>query len=314
MNCRDIDRALVEGRLTATGPVVGDHVSGCTGCRDLVHTLGPAVPGIQPSRTTLGHIERAIAANLRPVQPIASRRFLFGSLVTIFGCVAAVEVYRMGAFALVAMSLVQATGILGALTICTGLMALSLVQQISPGSRQWISPRMLPIGILGGLALLTASLFQSQPEQDFWVRAWVCLRAGIPIGAIAAALFWLILRRAAVLSPPMTGAAAGLLSGLVGASCLEIHCPNLDAFHILVGHLGVAVAGAGTGLIIGLVTEGRPTFSALTRPTAQSQSLPVRGLRRLNAFCPLRWRVCHRTRTPSKAYGNDRPGPASHRR
>jgi hypothetical protein len=164
----------------------------------------------------------------------------------------------MGAFALAAMSLVQAAGILGALTMCTGLMALSLVQQMSPGSRQWISPRLLPIGILGGLALLIAALFQSQPEQDFWVRAWVCLRAGIPIGAIAAALLWLILRRGAILSPPMTGAAAGLFSGLEGASCLEIHCPNLDASHIIVGHLGVAVVGAGTGLIIGLVTEILP--------------------------------------------------------
>ena len=53
----------------------------------------------------------------------------------------------------------------------------------------------------------------------------------------------------------MTGAAAGLLSGLVGAGCLEIHCPNLDASHILVGHLGVAVVGAGAGLAIGFAAE-----------------------------------------------------------
>jgi hypothetical protein len=55
----------------------------------------------------------------------------------------------------------------------------------------------------------------------------------------------------------MTGAAAGSLSGLLGASCLEIHCPNLDASHILVGHLGVAVVCAAARLAIGLVTEIR---------------------------------------------------------
>jgi hypothetical protein len=164
----------------------------------------------------------------------------------------------MGAFALAAMNSLPAAGILGALAICTGLLALSLVQQMSPGSRHWISPRLLPIGILGALAVLIAALFQFQPEQNFLVRAWACLRTGIPLGAIAATLFWLVLRRAAVLSPPKTGAAAGLLSGLVGAACLQIHCPNLDASHILVGHLGVAVLGAGAGLIIGLVTEILP--------------------------------------------------------
>ena len=40
MNCRDIDRALVESRLTAPLSGVADHVSGCKGCRELVHTLG----------------------------------------------------------------------------------------------------------------------------------------------------------------------------------------------------------------------------------------------------------------------------------
>ncbi len=67
--------------------------------------------------------------------------------------------------------------------------------------------------------------------------------------------FWLVLRRGAVLSPSMTGAATGLLAGLVGTSVLEIHCPNLDAWHILVSHLGVAVLCALAGLIIGLATE-----------------------------------------------------------
>jgi len=44
--------------------------------------------------------------------------------------------------------------------------------------------------------------------------------------------FWLMLRRGAILSPRMTGATTGLLAGLVGTSVLEIHCPNLDAWHI----------------------------------------------------------------------------------
>lgn len=171
--------------------------------------LVPRFSGIQPSQATVSHIEREIAADLRPVHPIASRQLIFGDLIAIFACVVAAAVYRMGAFALAAMGRLQAAGILGALAICTGLLALSLVQQMSPGSRHWISPRLLPIGILGALAVLISALFQFQPEPDSWVRAWTCLRAGIPPGAIAATLFWLVLRRATVLSPTMTGAAGG---------------------------------------------------------------------------------------------------------
>jgi len=45
------------------------------------------------------------------------------------------------------------------------------------------------------------------------------------------------------------------LAGLVGTSVLEIHCPNLDAGHALVSHLGVSILSALAGLGIGLIAE-----------------------------------------------------------
>jgi hypothetical protein len=105
------------------------------------------------------------------------------------------------------------------------------------------------------LAVVIAVLFQFQREQHFWGNAWACIRAGTSIGALAAVPFWLMLRRGAVLSPIMSGAATGLLAGLVGTSVLEFHCPNLDAWHILVSHLGVAMLCALAGLLIGLAVE-----------------------------------------------------------
>jgi hypothetical protein len=59
----------------------------------------------------------------------------------------------------------------------------------------------------------------------------------------------------------MTGAATGLLAGLVGTTALEIHCPNLDAWHILVSHLGVAVIGTMVGLLLGLAAESSKIMS-----------------------------------------------------
>ena len=38
---------------------------------------------------------------------------------------------------------------------------------------------------------------------------------------------------------------------------LEIHCPNLDAWHILVSHLGVAMLCAVAGFVLGLAAEAK---------------------------------------------------------
>jgi Negative regulator of sigma F len=64
-------------------------------------------------------------------------------------------------------------------------------------------------------------------------------------------------RRGAILYPAMTGAATGLIAGLVGTSVLEIHCPNLNGWHTMVWHLGVAVVCSIAGLGLGLKSEMR---------------------------------------------------------
>jgi hypothetical protein len=153
------------------------------------------------------------------------------------------------------MTPLETVAILTALAVSTGLLAYSLVHQMIPGSHYRISPRLLPVGIAVSLTIVIAVLFQFQHEQNFWGHAWPCIRVGTPIGVLAAVPFWLILRRGAILSPGMTGATTGLLAGLVGTSVLEIHCPNLDAWHILVSHLGIAMLCALAGLIIGLAVE-----------------------------------------------------------
>ena len=196
-----------------------------------------------------------MATDLRPVRPMAPARYFFGAFVGIFVSIVALGVYRMGAFAIAVMTPLQTAAILSALAISTGLLAYSLVHQMVPGSRHRIPPRLLPVAITISLTIAIAVLFQFQHERNFWGNAWACIRAGTPIGVLAAVPFWLVLRRGAILSPSMTGAATGLLAGLVGTSVLEIHCPNLDAWHILVSHLGVAMLCALAGLVIGLAAE-----------------------------------------------------------
>jgi hypothetical protein len=160
-----------------------------------------------------------------------------------------------GTFALSAMSPVQTVSILSALGACASLLAWSLVHLMVPGSRHRFRPEFLPAAVIVSLSLVVVVLFQFRDETLFWQRGWACLGMGFPFTLVAAVPFWLLLRRGAVLSPPATGAATGLLAGLSGMSVLEIHCPNLGLSHILVWHLGVVVLVAAGGLCGGFFRE-----------------------------------------------------------
>jgi hypothetical protein len=253
MNCDDVERALSEDfRLPLQAQ---DHVKSCHRCQELVSALNVSVPADPPSPATLRQIADGMATGLRPVRPVAPKRYFLGAFAGISVSIVALGVYRMGAYAIAVMTPLQTAAILSALAISTGLLTYSLVHQMVPGSRHRIPPRLLPVAITISLTIAIAVLFQFQHERSFWENAWGCVRAGTPIGVLAAVPFWLVLRRGAILFPSMTGAATGLLAGLVGTSALEIHCPNLNAWHILVSHLGVAMLCALAGLVIGLTAE-----------------------------------------------------------
>jgi len=260
MNCKDVARALSEeSRLSLQAQ---NHVRSCKGCQELVSAMN--IPVDTPSQATLRQIAESITTSLRPVRPVAPARYFLGAFVGIFVSIVAIGVYRIGAFAIAVMTPLQTIAILSALAVSTGLLAYSLVHQMIPGSRHRISPRLLPVAITISLTIAMAVLFHFQHERNFWGNAWACIRAGTPFGVLAAVPFWLVLRRGAILSPTMSGAATGLFAGLVGTSVLEIHCPNLNAWHILVSHLGVAILCALAGLVIGLATEVRAMATAIT--------------------------------------------------
>jgi hypothetical protein len=252
MNCDDLAKALSEE--TPLPLEAQEHVKSCKSCQELVEALNLPVAVESLSPATLQQIAGGIATNLRPVSPVAPAGYFLGGIAGIFVSIVALYVYRMGALAIAVMTPLQTVAILTALAVSTGLLAYSLVHQMIPGSPQRISPRLLPVGIAVSLTIVIAVLFQFQHE-NFWGPAWPCIRAGTPIGVLAAVPFWLILRRGAILFPAITGATTGLLAGLVGTSVLEIHCPNLDAWHILISHLGVAMLCALAGLIVGLAVE-----------------------------------------------------------
>jgi len=257
MNCNDIDRALSEEPRLPVQAL--EHVKDCQRCQEMVQSLDSAVPADLPSAAVLRQIAQNIAADLRPVRPMAPARYFLGALLGIFACIVATGAYGMGALTIAAMTPLQTTAILSALGVSAVLLAYSLVNQMAPGSRYRFPPGLLPVGIAVCLAITMAAVFQFNDEPNFWGHAWPCMRVGALFGVLAAVPVWTTLRRGAILTPAMSGAASGLFAGLVGTSVLEIHCPNLDAWHILVSHLGVAILFAVSGFLIGLAAEVKAT-------------------------------------------------------
>jgi len=261
MNCNNVDRALFEESPLPLQ--IQEHVRSCNRCQQLLNAVNLPAPADMPPPAALSKIADSLAANYRSVHPLAPARYFVGAFVGIFVSIVALSIYRLGAFAIVVMTPLQTTAILSTLAIGTGLLVYSLVNQMVPGSRHRIPPAPLAVGITILVAMVIVVLFQVQQEENFWGNAWACIRAGTLVGALAAVPFWLVLRRGAILSPRTTGAAVGLLAGLAGTSMLEMHCPILDAWHILLAHLGVAILCALAGLAMGLTAEIRGTRSIL---------------------------------------------------
>ena len=151
------------------------------------------------------------------------------------------------------MNITQNVGVLGALAAGACLLAWSIAQQMGPESRHRLPPAVLPIVVIICPALLMADFFPAEDKENFWRQGWACLGSGAPFGLLAAIPFWFLLRRGAILSPRLAGAATGLLAGLVGTTALEIHCPILGLSHILTWHLGVAVLEAVVGFFAGFL-------------------------------------------------------------
>jgi hypothetical protein len=124
-----------------------------------------------------------------------------------------------------------------------------------PGQKARIRPELLPIGLFVLLCLVIAGLFQVRTDPTFLRSGEACFKAGVPYAIPAAFVFWLILRRGAILKPRAVGAIAGMLAGLVSTTVLEFHCADLNLWHILVWHVGLALLGLVAGLLVAAAGE-----------------------------------------------------------
>ncbi len=261
MTCREMDDVIGSHSGDLALPREGaQHVVECEGCRLLVRALGKSHTSLEahilePPEGRLKKIQAALKEDLRPVRPLASSGVFLLAFMLISLAVVVMGSLLLGVSGWNALRSIQRITIFAALTAAAILLAFSVVRQMAPGGRHSISPRLLPIGILALLILVTGVSFHVRHESAFVPDGLACLRNGLTYSIPAGLLFWFLLSRGAVLYPKVTGAAAGGFAGLIGVSVLEVGCPKLELYHILVWHLGVILLCAIGGLSLGAAVE-----------------------------------------------------------
>ncbi|HTC91298.1 MAG TPA: NrsF family protein [Bryobacteraceae bacterium] len=206
----------------------------------------------------LKQIESAVIADLRPVRPMASDGVYVGALAGIFIAICIVSCYLIaGRDGWEALSNLQRPVVFIPLLAIASLLAFSLVRQMRPAAKYVRTTALFGAGVFILLIASVVLIFHPMQETAFAHDSLVCFRAGMMFAIPTAILFGIVLWRGAALSPALTGATAGGLAGLAGLTVLEIHCPNMNVYHIVVAHLSVVVVCALAGFIFSSVTFSR---------------------------------------------------------
>jgi hypothetical protein len=212
---------------------------------------------VPPDR--LKRIEAAVTADLKPVRPMASDGVYFAAFGGVFLAVWIIGCYMAGQRGWHALSDIQRIAVFAPLAVTTALLAFSVVRQMRPAAKYARSSARLSAGVFVLLLLIMPVIFQPARELAFVRNGMACFRTGMTFAIPAAFFFALLLLRGAALSPALIGATAGGLAGLVGLAVLEIHCPNLNVYHIVVWHVSVTLVCVVAGLIFSSVTFRRST-------------------------------------------------------
>jgi hypothetical protein len=170
------------------------------------------------------------------------------------------------------MSLPERSAVFSTLAILLLTAAAELVRAMIPGSSRRISSgNLFAVGTLSLLAVL-ALCFRDYQVTHFMRAGVVCLAIGLLHAIPAGLLIWLVLRRGFAVDAVSAGLAAGTLAGLVGVAMLELHCPNFQAVHVLVWHIGVLLISAVLGALCGRVLVSKSTAQHGRQTTGNGNS------------------------------------------
>jgi len=258
MNCQQVEQALAMSSTKGTDILtqsVRGHIEDCQSCRELVRAVELPFGGAQVSPMQIERLRDMVVRDLHPVRPLLASWVFLLSFAVIFAGFTYLGISYLGLPGWFVLMPVQRIAVFTTLAASAALLAFSLARQMVPGEKSLLGTGLLPVVLFVLLCLVVASVFQVRTDPYFLRAGRACLQAGVPYAIPAGLLFWLILRRGAILSARAVGAVAGMLSGLVSTTVLEVHCPNLNVWHILVWHVGIAALGLLAGLFIAIAGQ-----------------------------------------------------------
>jgi hypothetical protein len=258
MKCREVEEMLAMSESRGTGNVtqsVRAHIEDCKSCREFAGIVELPLAEVQIASSQIGRLQEMIVDDLRPVRPLLPSWVFLSAFAFTFLALCCLGVLYLKPYGWFVLMPRQKIGVFATLAASAALLSFSLVRQMIPGQKSLLRPGLLPVGLFALLCLAVASVFQVQTDPHFLESGERCLKAGIPYAIPAAFVFWFILRRGAILSSRVVGAITGMLAGLVSTTVLEVHCPNLNVWHILVWHVGIALLGLITGLLVPTVGQ-----------------------------------------------------------
>jgi hypothetical protein len=211
----------------------------------------------------LARISASLGASMHPVRPVAPAWKLASLLLLICVGISWLSAVALGLNGLRKLDGAELAAIFPVLGILTWLAALVSVSAMTPGGLRWKNPalmtnpaRLLVVVMVAWLAI-DALLFRDYDMGSFVREGIPCLRAGVVIAIPAGLASWLVLRRGFAVNRTAAGLAAGTLAGLAGLMMLEMHCPILEAPHIMVWHTAVIPASALLGALVARVLRAR---------------------------------------------------------
>jgi hypothetical protein len=220
--------------------------------RDIDEILDRAVAG-ESGSIAAGRTQERIVSSLRPVRPLAPRWVWAGGFLLVFAVVAVAGAAGLGMYGLRALSGVQQAIVFVAVAAAAIVAAVATAREMIPAGGRRIAGAALLAAVVG-LPVIFALLFHDYGTRRFVPQGVACLRAGLSFAIPAAIALCLLARRGFVLSLTAVGLATGTLAGLAGIGVLEIHCPILNAMHIMVWHVAVVavsgVVGWGIGALV----------------------------------------------------------------
>jgi hypothetical protein len=258
MKCRDVEDLLATSNTRGTGnlmPSVRAHIEECKSCQEFARIVELPSADAQMDSSQIDRLQKMILGDLHPVRPLLPSWVFLLAFALIFVGLSYLGVLYLRPYGWFVLMPGQKIAVFGTLAATAALLAFSLVRQMVPGQKSLLRPGLLPVGLFVLLCLVVAGAFQVRADPDFLEAGKRCLKAGVPYAIPAALVFWLILRRGAILSPRVAGAITGMLAGLVSTTVLEVHCPNLNLWHILVWHVGIALLGMVSGLLVSIAGQ-----------------------------------------------------------